>query len=76
VHHKYLLIKGHIGNDRSATYVTAGSQNWGASLRTSDENTVTIRNNAAAYRAYLNNWTMVRRSSANFIGRTVGGRVA
>jgi hypothetical protein len=75
VHHKYLLINGTIGGNHNATYVTAGSQNWGASLRTSDENTVTIRNNPSAYRAYLNNWTMVRNNSADFIGRMVGGRV-
>jgi hypothetical protein len=67
VHHKYLLIRGRYGADASHHYVTAGSQNWGASLRTSDENSVTVHD-VSAYNAYLRNWQHIRSTSARRIG--------
>ena len=67
VHHKYLLISGHIGSDNSAWQVTTGSQNWGASLRTSDENTVTV-NSRGAHGAYVNNFQHIINTSARRIG--------
>ena len=67
VHHKYMLISGRYGADASSWMVSTGSQNWGASLRTSDENTVNIRNRAA-YGAYRNNWTHIMRTSTRRIG--------
>lgn len=67
VHHKYLLINGRYGSDSSAHRVTTGSQNWGASLRTSDENTITVRSQSA-YADYLNNWRHIVSTSARRIG--------
>jgi phosphatidylserine/phosphatidylglycerophosphate/cardiolipin synthase-like enzyme len=67
VHHKYLLINGRHGSNSSAFRVTTGSQNWGASLRTSDENTINVRSRSA-HSAYLRNWQHVVRSSARRIG--------
>jgi phosphatidylserine/phosphatidylglycerophosphate/cardiolipin synthase-like enzyme len=65
-HTKYLLVSGVIGGDRSSWQVTAGSQNWGASLRTSDENTITL-DNRAAHAAYARNFTHVATTSARRI---------
>lgn len=67
VHHKYLLINGRYGSNSSAFRVTTGSQNWGASLRTSDENTITVRSRSA-HSAYLNNWQHIVSTSARRIG--------
>lgn len=67
VHHKYLLINGRHGGNSSAFRVTTGSQNWGASLRTSDENTINVRSRSA-YKAYLRNWQHIVRTSARRIG--------
>lgn len=63
VHHKYLLISG-ANNDWE---VTAGSQNWGASLRTSDENTVTVHSRGA-HAAYARNFAHIVSTSARRIG--------
>jgi phosphatidylserine/phosphatidylglycerophosphate/cardiolipin synthase-like enzyme len=67
VHHKYLLINGRHGGNSSAFRVTTGSQNWGASLRTSDENTINVRSRSA-HNAYLRNWQHIVRTSARRIG--------
>ncbi|HET6563658.1 MAG TPA: phospholipase D-like domain-containing protein [Marmoricola sp.] len=66
VHTKYLLVSGVHGGDRSSWRVTTGSQNWGASLRTSDENTITI-DDRAVHAAYVRNWQHVVNTSARRI---------
>ena len=59
VHHKYMLINGRYGSDRSSWRVHTGSQNWGrGTLRGGDENTVSIAARRA-YRRYIGNWDMV-----------------
>jgi phosphatidylserine/phosphatidylglycerophosphate/cardiolipin synthase-like enzyme len=69
VHHKYMLINGHYGTDRSAWRVHTGSQNWGrGTLRGGDENTLTIVNRGA-YAKYMKNWSFVRDNGARRIGR-------
>lgn len=55
VHHKYMLIGGRYGRDRSAWRVHTGSQNWGRSLYAGDENTLNIASRSA-YNGYLRNW--------------------
>jgi phosphatidylserine/phosphatidylglycerophosphate/cardiolipin synthase-like enzyme len=66
VHHKYMLISGNYGGDASHWQVSTGSQNWGASLRTSDENTVNIADRTA-HNAYLNNWQHIKSTSTRRI---------
>jgi hypothetical protein len=66
VHHKYLLIRGGFGGGNVRRIIT-GSQNWGASLRTSDENTIAV-NSGPAYSRYLNNWQHIKNTSARRIG--------
>ncbi len=68
VHHKYLLINGVYGGDRSSWRVHAGSQNWGrGTLRKGDENTVNIVSRKA-YTQYIRNWDRVAKAS-----RRIGG---
>ena len=67
VHHKYMLINGRYGADRSAWRVHTGSQNWGrGTLRNGDENTLNI-NSRAAYRQYMRNWNFIARHAARRI---------
>ena len=69
VHHKYMLINGRYGTDRSSWRVHTGSQNWGqGTLRGGDENTLNIVSRAA-YRQYMGNWNYVARYGARRIGR-------
>ncbi|HEX4976345.1 MAG TPA: phospholipase D-like domain-containing protein [Nocardioides sp.] len=69
VHHKYMLINGVYGNDRSAWRVHTGSQNWGrGTLRGGDENTLTVVSRGA-YARYMDNWRFVRDVGARRIGR-------
>jgi phosphatidylserine/phosphatidylglycerophosphate/cardiolipin synthase-like enzyme len=69
VHHKYMLISGRYGDDRSSWRVHTGSQNWGrGTLRSGDENTVNI-DSRRAYHQYLANWRMVTRIGAREVGR-------
>ncbi len=55
VHHKYMLISGYYGKDRSSWQVHTGSRNWGQSLHAGDENTLNIESRAI-YNQYLKNW--------------------
>lgn len=67
VHHKYMLINGRYGADRSAWRVHTGSQNWGkGTLRNGDENTLNI-DSRAAYRQYKRNWTHIAKNGARRI---------
>jgi phosphatidylserine/phosphatidylglycerophosphate/cardiolipin synthase-like enzyme len=69
VHHKYMLINGHYGADRSAWRVHTGSQNWGrGTLRGGDENTLSVVSRLA-YRYYMRNWRDVVREHARQIHR-------
>jgi phosphatidylserine/phosphatidylglycerophosphate/cardiolipin synthase-like enzyme len=69
VHHKYLLISGRYGDDRSAWRVHTGSQNWGrGTLTMGDENTVNIASRRV-YRQYISNWRMVTHVGARRIHR-------
>jgi hypothetical protein len=69
VHHKYMLISGRYGDDRSAWRVHTGSQNWGrGTLRMGDDNTVNIASRRV-YRQYLSNWRMVTQVGARRIRR-------
>lgn len=69
VHHKYMLINGRYGRDRSSWRVHTGSQNWGRSLHAGDENTLSIASRAA-YRQYLRNWRfLVTRSGVRRVHR-------
>ena len=62
-HAKYMLVKGTFGSDRSARFVSTGSQNWVAgSLSRSDENTFNI-NLASAYSDYIADWNRIRAHS-------------
>lgn len=63
VHHKYMLINGVYGRDRSAWRVHTGSQNWGRSLRAGDENTLNIVSRRA-YRQYIHNWRFLAKKAA------------
>jgi hypothetical protein len=63
VHHKYMLINGAYGRDRSAWRVHTGSQNWGRSLRAGDENTLNI-DSRRAYRQYIRNWRFLAKRAA------------
>lgn len=63
IHHKYTLISGNYGTDRSSWQVWTGSANWGEDLRAGDENTINVESRAA-YRQYMANWTMVRNTAA------------
>jgi hypothetical protein len=62
VHHKYMLINGRFGRDRSAWRVHTGSQNWGRSLYAGDENTLNIASRLA-YRQYIVNWRKMAKHS-------------
>ncbi len=69
VHHKYMLISGRYGDDRSAWRVHTGSQNWGkGTLQSGDENTVNIASRRA-YDQYISNWRMLTHIAARRIGR-------
>ena len=69
VHHKYMLISGRYGDDRSAWRVHTGSQNWGrGTLRMGDDNTVNIASRRI-YRQYHANWRMVAHGGARRVGR-------
>ncbi len=69
VHHKYMLISGRYGDDRSAWRVHTGSQNWGrGTLRMGDDNTVNIASRRV-HRQYLSNWRTVSRIGARKIHR-------
>jgi phosphatidylserine/phosphatidylglycerophosphate/cardiolipin synthase-like enzyme len=69
VHHKYMLISGRYGGDRSSWRVHTGSQNWGrGTLRMGDENTVNIESRRA-YDQYIANWRKVARTGARKVGR-------
>jgi len=69
VHHKYMLINGRYGADRSSWRVHTGSANWGrGTLRGGDENTLNIVHRKA-YRQYMQNWNFVRKNGARRIGR-------
>ena len=69
VHHKYMLINGVYGGDRSSWRVHTGSQNWGrGTLRGGDENTLTIVSRAA-YGQYMSNWSFTAKYGARRIGR-------
>ncbi len=69
VHHKYLLINGRYGADRSSWRVHTGSQNWGqGTLRGGDENTFNIVSRGV-HRQYMDNWNYVARYGARRIGR-------
>ena len=68
VHHKYMLISGRYGKDRSAWRVHTGSQNWGRSLHAGDENTINIAG-PKTYRQYLRNWRHVVRHAGRRVGR-------
>jgi len=59
VHNKYMLINGRYGADSSSWRVHMGSQNWGADLTASDDNTLNIASRAG-YSGYLRNWTYIR----------------
>lgn len=62
VHHKYMLINGVYGGDRSAWRVHTGSQNWGkGTLRRGDDNTINIVGRGA-YRQYIRDWDKVTQS--------------
>lgn len=68
VHHKYLLINGRYGSDRSSWRVHTGSANWGrGTLRGGDENTLNVVSRRA-YRQYIRNWDHVVRTSSRRIG--------
>jgi phosphatidylserine/phosphatidylglycerophosphate/cardiolipin synthase-like enzyme len=68
VHHKYMLINGVYGGDRSSWRVHAGSQNWGrGTLRHGDENTINIVSRKA-YTQYIRNWDSVVK-----VSRRIGG---
>ena len=62
VHHKYMLINGRYGPDRSAWRVHTGSQNWGRSLHAGDENTLSVASRNA-YRDYIVNWRKMAKVS-------------
>ena len=66
-HHKYLLINGRYGRDRSSWQVHTGSANWGRSLRAGDENTLSI-SGRRAYKEYIRNWRWVSKHGARRIG--------
>lgn len=69
VHHKYMLISGRYGGDRSAWRVHTGSQNWGrGTLRGGDENTLNIVSRKA-YRQYMKNWNHIASHGSRRIGR-------
>jgi phosphatidylserine/phosphatidylglycerophosphate/cardiolipin synthase-like enzyme len=69
VHHKYMLINGRYGTDRSAWRVHTGSQNWGrGTLRGGDENTLNVVSRFA-YRYYMRNWRDVVGRHTRRIGR-------
>lgn len=69
VHHKYMLINGNYGGDRSSWRVHTGSQNWGrGTLRGGDENTLTIVKRRA-YSQYMKDWNHIARYGARRIGR-------
>jgi hypothetical protein len=69
VHHKYMLISGRYGDDRSAWRVHTGSQNWGrGTLRMGDDNTVNIASRRV-YREYISNWRMVTHVGARRVRR-------
>jgi phosphatidylserine/phosphatidylglycerophosphate/cardiolipin synthase-like enzyme len=62
-HAKYVLVKGTVGDDRTAWQVWTGTQNWVAgSLRKGDENSLNI-DLKSAYTAYLRDWNMIRAHS-------------
>jgi len=67
VHHKYMLVNGHYGADRSSWQVFAGSQNWAKGLR-GDEVTLKVASRPA-YARYLKNWQYVRSTASRKIGR-------
>ena len=67
VHHKYMLISGRYGRDRTAWRVHTGSQNWGKSLRAGDENTLTVLSRRA-YKEYIHNWRFLSRKAARRVG--------
>jgi phosphatidylserine/phosphatidylglycerophosphate/cardiolipin synthase-like enzyme len=66
VHHKYLLVSGRYGDDRSAWRVHTGSANWGRSLRAGDENTLNVAGKTA-WKQYLRNWKFVKKHAARRI---------
>jgi hypothetical protein len=66
VHHKYLLISGRYGDDRSAWRVHTGSANWGRSLRAGDENTLNVAGKRP-WSQYLRNWKFVKKHAARRI---------
>jgi hypothetical protein len=62
-HAKYVLVKGHYGNQDKDWIVMTGSQNWVAgSLSRSDEITLNIRSRSA-YQDYVKDWNDIRRHS-------------
>lgn len=62
VHHKYMLINGRYGRDRTSWRVHTGSQNWGRSLHAGDENTLNIASRRA-HREYIVNWRNMAKAS-------------
>jgi phosphatidylserine/phosphatidylglycerophosphate/cardiolipin synthase-like enzyme len=69
VHHKYLLINGVYGGDKSSWRVHTGSQNWGrGTLRNGDENTLNVRSRPA-YKQYMANWNQIARNASRRIVR-------